>query len=220
MVQFDRALRRYYDDRARVYDDMYLRREPAWRKSLEALADEMSNALCGRRVLEVACGTGFWTEVAAKAATHIVAIDASEEMLKIARKRKLRSANVEYVHCDAYSLDEIPGKFDAGLANFWFSHVPKSRINEFLSNFHNRLERPAVVFMADNHLVVGIGGQLIAKVGIEDTFKLREAADGSKNEVLKNYYSSDDLRQLFSPFSSDLKIDETKYFWSVMYTVI
>jgi SAM-dependent methyltransferase len=220
MAQFDRALRRYYDDRARVYDDMYLRRDPTWRKNLEALAHEMSNALCGRRVLEVGCGTGFWTEVAAKVAAHIVAVDASEKMLKTARKRKWRCANVGYIHGDAYSLDEIPGKFDAGLANFWFSHVPKSRINAFLSSFHDRLERPAVVFMADNRYVAGIGGQLIAKVGIEDTFKLREAADGSRHEVLKNYYSADYLRQLFSPMTPDLKIDETKYFWSVRYTVM
>lgn len=219
MANFDRALRRYYNERAKVYDDIYLRRDPAWRKTLEALADEMTKTLSGRNVLEVACGTGFWTEIASKAAAHIVAVDASEKMLEIARKRKTRGANVEYIHGDAYSLEEISGKFDAGLANFWFSHVPKSRINEFLFNFHDKLERSAVVFMADNRYVLGIGGRLITKLGSEDTFKLREAVDGSRYEVLKNYYNREILERVFSPETSDLKIHETEYFWSVRYTV-
>jgi SAM-dependent methyltransferase len=219
MAHFDETLRRYYDQRANVYDDMYLRRDPMWRKDLESLADEMAKALTGRCVLEVACGTGFWTEVAAKTATRIVAVDASERMLELARKRKKRNANVEYVHGDAYSLKEVTGKFDAGLANFWFSHVPKSRIEEFLSGFHSRLERSATVFMADNRYVLGIGGQLITKLGIEDTFKLREGADGSKHEVLKNYYDRETLERLFSSQGSDLKIHEMQYFWSVQYMV-
>jgi ubiquinone/menaquinone biosynthesis C-methylase UbiE len=219
MAHFDEALHRYYDQRANVYDDIYSRSDPGWRKDLETLADEIENALSGRRVLEVACGTGFWTEIVAKTATLIVAVDASERMLELARKRKKRNANVEYVHGDAYSLEEISGKFDAGLANFWFSHVPKSRITEFLSNFHSRLERPAIIFMADNLYVPGIGGQLITKPGVEDTFKLREGSDGWKHEVLKNYYDRDALEQLFSSKASDLKIREMRYFWSVQYMV-
>jgi 2-polyprenyl-3-methyl-5-hydroxy-6-metoxy-1,4-benzoquinol methylase len=219
MAHSDEALRRYYDQRASVYDDMYLRRDPMWRKDLESLADEMAEALSGRSVLEVACGTGFWTEIVAKTAKRVVAVDSSEKMLELARKRKKRSAIVEYVHCDAYSLEEISSKFDAGLANFWFSHVPKSRIEEFLCGFHNRLERSAIVFMADNRYVPGIGGQLITKLGIEDTFKLRECSDGSKHEVLKNYYDRDALEQLFTSQASDLKIHEMQYFWSVQYMV-
>jgi 2-polyprenyl-3-methyl-5-hydroxy-6-metoxy-1,4-benzoquinol methylase len=219
MAHSDEALRRYYDQRASVYDDMYLRRDPMWRKDLESLADEMAKALSGRSVLEVACGTGFWTEIVAKTAKRVVAVDSSEKMLELARKRKKRSAIVEYVHCDAYSLEEISSKFDAGLANFWFSHVPKSRIEEFLCGFHNRLERSAIVFMADNRYVPGIGGQLITKLGIEDTFKLRECSDGSKHEVLKNYYDRDALEQLFTSQASDLKIHEMQYFWSVQYMV-
>ena len=219
MAQFDEALRRYYDEQANVYDDMYMRRDHVWRRELEAVADAMAKALSGRSVLEVACGTGFWTEIVAKAARHVVAIDVSEKMLTIARKRKTPSANVEYIHGDAYALAEIPGEFDAGLANFWFSHIPKARIDEFLQGFHKKLGRTAVVFMADNVYIPGIGGQLITKLGIEDAFKLREGSDGLKYEVLKNYYNRDTLTRLLSPRTLDLKIHETKYFWRVKYIV-
>jgi len=220
MVHFDEALRRYYDDRASVYDDMYLRRDSTWRRDLESLADEMAKALTGRSVLEIACGTGFWTEIAAKTATRIVAVDASERMLELARIREKRNANVDYILGDAYALKKVAGKFDAGLANFWFSHVPKSRIEEFLSGFESKLEKPSIVFMADNRYVLGIGGQLITKPGIEDTFKLREGADGSEHEVLKNYYDRKTLERIFSHRTPDLKIHETLYYWSVQYAIV
>jgi ubiquinone/menaquinone biosynthesis C-methylase UbiE len=217
MADFDEALRRYYDQRADAYDDIYLRHDPAWRKDLESLAEEMTKALAGRSVLEVACGTGFWTEIVAKTVAQVVAVDCSERMLEVARKRRKRNANVEYVLGSAYSLEDVTGRFDAGLANFWFSHVPKSRIEEFLSGLHHRLEKPAIVFMADNRYLPGIGGQLITKPEIEDTFKLREGKDSSKYEVLKNYYDRKALERVFFPHGSQLKTHETQYFWSIQY---
>jgi hypothetical protein len=140
-------------------------------------------------------------------------------MLTIARKRKVRRANVDYRRGDAYALAEVSGEFNAGLANFWFSHVPKARIDEFLYGFHKKLGKNAAVFMADNVYVPGIGGQLITKVGIEDTFKLRKASGGSEYEVLKNYYNTDTLRRLLLSRTSDLKVHEAKYFWWVRYIV-
>lgn len=219
MIHFDEALRRYYDEQANVYDDMYMRSDPVWRKELEAVADAMSKAISGHRVLEVACGTGFWTEIAARAAVHVVAVDASERMLAIARKRKMSSNNVEYVLGDAYALADVHGVFDAGLANFWFSHVPKARIDEFLDGFHRKLGKAGVVFMADNVYMPGIGGQLIAKPGSENTFKLREASNGLRYEVLKNYYDSDALRRLLSPKTLDLKVRVLKHFWWIKYKI-
>jgi ubiquinone/menaquinone biosynthesis C-methylase UbiE len=219
LAYFDEALRRYYDDRAGVYDDMYRRSDPVWRRDLAALASAMTLTLSDRRVLEVACGTGFWTEIVAKVAKHVFAFDVSERMLTVARNRKTPSANVEYIHGDAYALSEISGEFDAGLANFWFSHIPKQRIAEFLHNFHERLGKNAVVFMADNMCNPGIGGQLVIKPGIEDTFKLREGSDGSKYEVLKNYYNYETLKRILSPKTLDLRTRETKYFWWVEYRV-
>jgi SAM-dependent methyltransferase len=219
MAHFDEALRRYYDEQAKVYDDMYMRKDSVWRRDLRALADSMVKALSGRRVLEVACGTGFWTEIVAKVAEHVAAIDASRKMLAIARKRRTPSPKVEYRYGDAYELAEVPGEFDAGLANFWFSHVPRARVDEFLYGFHKRLGKNAVVFMDDNIYIPGIGGQLVAKEGIEDTFKLREGSSGLKYEVLKNYYDRHTLRPLLSPKTLNLKIRQVKYFWWVKYVV-
>lgn len=144
MAHFDEELRRYYDAQARVYDDMYLRKNPEWRLDLKAVTEEMVKTLSGRWVLEVACGTGYWTEIAAKVAKRVLAIDASEKMLRIARERTA-SVNVDYRFGDAYAMAEVPSEFDGGFANFWFSHIPKARVDEFLCGFHKKLEKNAVV---------------------------------------------------------------------------
>ena len=67
--------------------------------------------------------------------------------------------------------------------------------------------------------IPGVGGELMHKLECEDTFKLRELSDGSQYEVLKNYYSAEQLCEIFAPFSSELKIRMGKCFWCVSYLV-
>ena len=89
----------------------------------------------------------------------------------------------------------IQGEFDYGLANFWFSHIPRNRIESFLQSFHERLGSGTQVFIADNVYVPGRGGELITPTDSEDTYKRRELADGSKHEILKNYFSYEELNE-------------------------
>ncbi|TMV53073.1 class I SAM-dependent methyltransferase [Paenibacillus mesophilus] len=210
-------MQQYYSRRASEYERIYHRDDPVRSKELADLEREMTNALQGRRVLEVACGTGYWTERAAKSADHVTACDLTPETLDIAASKSLPSAKVRFLQADAYALERVPGTYDAGLANFWLSHVPKARIGEFVTGLHARLDSGAVVYMADNCYVEGVGGELLHKDGEEDTYKLRTLADGSRHEVLKNYYNSDELTALFSPYAADLHVRAATCFWSVRY---
>ena len=210
----------YYSLRAQEYEEIYERDDPLRQAELASIADAIKEAFLNRRVLEVACGTGYWTAVLSSVAKHVVAVDASPEMLAIARDRGLPPDEVEFCLGDAYALKSVPGVFDSGLANFWFSHVPKNRISEFLKGFHKRLGSGALVFMADNVFVPGVGGDLVTRAGREDTFKLRELSDGSRHEVLKNYNDADQLRAFLSPASSDLNIHMDSCYWWVRYKTL
>ena len=210
----------YYGRRADDYEEIYHRDDPVRQREQAEVAAAMKQVLADRSVLEVACGTGFWTEIAAEVTQHVVALDMSPEMLALAQEKEFPPGKVEFLNADAYALQTVPGRFDAGLANFWFSHVPKPRVKEFLDGFHKRLGPGAVVLMADNVYVPGVGGTLITRPGIEDTFKLRKLPDGSEHEVLKNYYSADQLRSILSPLASELQVHVGKCFWWVSYTVI
>ena len=213
------ALITYYSRRAPEYDQMWRRDDPLRQREQSAIAAALKECFRKRRVLEVACGTGFWTSFMAEVADHICAIDASPEMLAIARGKSLPAQRVEFCLGDAYRLEKVFGDFNAGLANFWFSHIPKARISEFLAGFHRRVGAGAVVFMADNTYIAGVGGELVSRPGATDTFKLRELADGSKHQVLKNYYDAGQLHDLFGPMASSLEVQVGKCFWWVRYQV-
>ncbi len=209
----------YYRRRAQEYEAIYHRDEPERQAELTAIALAIRELFINCSVLEVACGTGYWTQVLALVARHVVAVDAAPEMLEIARSKGLPTGRVDFLLGDAYAPTDVPGKFDAGLANFWFSHVPHARLDGFLGSFHHRLGRGALVMMADNVYIPGVGGELVNPDGGEDTFKLRQLADGSTYQVLKNYYTAEQLQQLLAPRAEDLQITVGSYYWWFSYKV-
>jgi ubiquinone/menaquinone biosynthesis C-methylase UbiE len=212
-------LTEYYSRRAREYEQIYFRDDPVRQGEQQTIATTMRRLFRDRRVLEVACGTSFWTEKIASVVQYLCAVDASPEMLAIARSKALPADKIEFRQGDAYALDSVPGMFDAGLANFWFSHIPKSRMDEFLTAFHARLVPGAVVFMADNVYLPGIGGELVERPGVADTFKMRTLSDGSCQAVLKNYYDAAELQEILQRLATDLKIHVGHCFWWASYII-
>jgi SAM-dependent methyltransferase len=67
----------------------------------------------GKRVLDVGCGTGMFLRVAADAGAQVHGLDASEELLKVARSRlpeaDLRTGDMESLPFDDDSFDVVTG---------------------------------------------------------------------------------------------------------------
>ena len=106
-------------------------------------------APCGR-VLEVAAGTGNWTERLARHAERIVAVDASDETLAINRAKLAERAHlVDYVTADLFSW-QPDERFDVVFMSFWLTHVPNSRFDGFWQMVHAALEPAGRVFIIDN----------------------------------------------------------------------
>src|SRR6185436_11300113 len=116
----DTAMLDYYSRRAAEYERIY--HKPERQADLARLREHLRSLLTGRRVLEVACGTGYWTAAIADAALSITATDASEEVLEVARAKRL-DGRVTFRRADAWKAGELSCDFDAGLAAFWWSHV-------------------------------------------------------------------------------------------------
>jgi len=79
------------------------------------MAQQLRDACFQRSVLEVACGTGYWTEQIATVATNVTAVDASEGMLQLARQKLRAREDVRLVKGDAYNLENLPGTFTTGV---------------------------------------------------------------------------------------------------------
>ncbi|MBI2898865.1 MAG: class I SAM-dependent methyltransferase [Planctomycetes bacterium] len=105
----------YWRLHARRYDRAAL----LLNRRLPLLASRLAEILRGRRrVLELAAGTGLFSEPLARAIPSLVATDRSPEMLDILRGRLASSGarNVEILLVDALHLDWPPGEFDGVVA--------------------------------------------------------------------------------------------------------
>ena len=205
----------YYSQRAHEYERIY--DKPERQADLARLREHLRRAVAGRRVLELACGTGFWTAAIADCADAIHATDASEEVLEIARAKQLDTTRAAFALGDAYHPAAPTPDFDAGLVFFWWSHVPRARLAEFLMSFHAALKPGARVVFADNRFVPGSSTPISRTDAEGNTYQLRRLDDGSTHEVLKNFPSADELRSVLAPYADNIEATIFEYFWCVTY---
>ncbi|MEJ5999625.1 class I SAM-dependent methyltransferase [Paucibacter soli] len=207
----------YYAARAAEYDAVYLKPErQADLRAIEAWLPTRFGE--GAAVLEVACGTGYWTQFIAPKASRMLALDAAPETLAIARNRLAGEQAVEFVVSDAYALPKRGGSvFDAAFAGFWFSHVPKGRRREFLAGLAEAVEPGARIVLIDNRFVEGSSTPLSEHDAEGNTYQLRTLNDGSRHRVLKNFPSRAELEGAIEGLGSSPVFTEWQYFWAFEY---
>ncbi|MCP4180539.1 MAG: class I SAM-dependent methyltransferase [bacterium] len=210
-------MKEYYVNRANEYDKIYLK--PERQNDLRLLENIISNAYTDMNVLDIACGTGYWTEFIAQTANSISAIDCNYEVINIAKLRKYQNCNVSFHITDAYKLENINQEYNAGYCGFWYSHIPKIKINNFMDVFHSKLLSGSKVIMIDNRYVKGSNTSVSKTDNNGDSFQSRKLEDGSKHEVLKNFPSKDELYKTFKNFSTRLEIQFFDYYWLIMYNI-
>lgn len=210
----DHQMRRYYAERALEYDRIY--DKPERQKDLAWLREWLPQQFCGRRVLEIAAGTGYWSELIAPQAQALIATDTSDEVLQIARLR-LAGMGAATSLADAFALSASLGQFDAALAGHWISHVPLARLDEFLRSLHGRLLPGAVVVFFDNRYVEGSSTAISDRDQQGNSYQARLLADGTRHRVLKNFPDATALRRMVAGRSRSSEVIETEYFWVLRY---
>ena len=93
-------MRDYYAQRASYYERVY--HKPERQPDLRAMEAWLPGAFAGRHVLEVACGTGWWTPHGARHAAGWLATDLTPETMAVAQAKTL-PACVRFATVDAYS---------------------------------------------------------------------------------------------------------------------
>ena len=207
------SLVEYYRRRAGEYEAIYAK--PERQADLARLRSLVPERLRGRRVLELACGTGYWTTLIAGTAARVVATDLAEEPMQIARRKVFPPRKVIFQKADAYSLPQALGRFDAAFAGFWWSHVPRRRIAEFLASLHARLEPGARVLLLDNRLVEGSSTPIDGWDAEGNSYQRRRLADGSETRILKNFPAEAELRKQFQGCS--FSYETLDYYWLAEY---
>jgi demethylmenaquinone methyltransferase/2-methoxy-6-polyprenyl-1,4-benzoquinol methylase len=139
-------------------------------------------------VLELACGTGWWTQWLAEHGRRVTAVDAAEEMLALNRER-VKATNVKYIAADVFSW-KPNRKFDLVFFAFWLSHVPHDRFAAFWQLVGDSLAPHGRVFFVDELDTEEARGQE-TRVGGDAV--LRTLEDGRQFRAVKVFYQPSEL---------------------------
>jgi demethylmenaquinone methyltransferase/2-methoxy-6-polyprenyl-1,4-benzoquinol methylase len=211
------TLETYYAKRAAEYEKIF--EKPERQADLARLRSDLPALFKGERVLEIACGTGYWTPLIAAQAQSVLATDYVEETLAIARTKPYPRANVKFEQADAYALPAWPGKFSACFAGFWWSHVPLGRLDAFLRGLQPRLEAGARVAFLENRYVEGSSTPISRRDAEGNSYQQR-VADGKSHEVLKNFPTAREVEARLDRFGTEARVTEYEYYWVATYRIM
>jgi SAM-dependent methyltransferase len=204
----------YYARRAAEYERIYAK--PERQADLAALRVRIGKLFAGRKVLELACGTGYWTEVIAAQAAQLTALDLNEAVLEIARAKE-HASKVEFVRGSAYDIPAFGRRHDALFAGFWWSHVPLGNLDLFLRNVAAAVAPGALIAFLDNRYVDGSSTPVSRHDAEGNGYQLRKLDDGSSHEVLKNFPAEGELIQRAARHGRDAHVDLFEHYWLLTY---
>jgi len=210
-------LESYYAKRAREYEQVY--EKPERQRELAWLRERIPRLFAGRTVLEVACGTGYWTQFIAPVAHRVYAGDINEAVLEIAREKPIAPGKVTFMKADAVTLEGAPTGCNAAFAGFWWSHVKKSGLRQFVANLSARLEPGSVVGILDNAWAPGSSTPLSRTDAEGNTYQVRTLASGEQQEVLKNFPSPAELTEAVRPVAREANLESLTYYWLLVFTL-
>lgn len=167
----------YYRQRANEYDATAYGDVAAARPRIARLVAELQPH---GRVLEIACGTGLWTEAIAGTVDSVLAIDAAPEAVALARER-VRSPNVRFEVADVFTW-MTDDRFDTIFFSAWLSHVPLDRFERFWAILRGLLAADGRALFIDEHVDVRDKESFVADGVVE-----RRLEDGRTFRIVKNF---------------------------------
>ena len=211
-------LLQYYSARAAEYEKVYAK--PERQHDLAMLRDLVPAYFVGRHLLEVACGTGYWTRLIAPRAARTTACDLTLEVLAIARQAQPSDDAISFQVGDAFDLGPIPGQFDAAFAGFWWSHIELRDIRRFLARLNARLDPGSRVMFVDNRYVEGSNWPITRRDAAGNTYQRRALDNGDEHDVLKNFPSALELETAITDAGGvNVSVVELTHYWSATYDV-
>ena len=225
----------YYRKRASEYDEWFLRQGrydhgPALNARWFTEVDEVAHALAAFApagdVLELASGTGLWTQRLARTAKTVTAVDSSPEVHAINQQRLsegsgdgVQVAPARFVVADLFDW-QPDRQYDTIFFSFWLSHVPPERLESFWSLVREALAPGGRIFFVDalyedtstanDHQLEGPDAHAVT----------RRLNDGQEYRIVKVFYRPEDLAQKLSAWGWQVKIERTPtYFYYGVATV-
>jgi demethylmenaquinone methyltransferase/2-methoxy-6-polyprenyl-1,4-benzoquinol methylase len=198
----DPALRqsmlRYYDERAPEYEDAYvlgtgtasIPDREVFRQEAVLLGGIVERFARGRLV-DLACGTGFWLPHYATRCSRITLIDQAPRMLDECRK-KVATLNtpgqVAILQDDVLEHPFAPATFDSALIGFLISHLTEDQEHTLFERVRHMLDPTGRFLILESAWTAER-----ARVNVKVERQERRLNDGSRFEIYKRYLDRQDI---------------------------
>ena len=191
----------YYRARAAEYDEWFYRvgrydYGDALNRRWFDEAHQVMQALRGvgpvGETLELACGTGIWTEQLLSISQRITAVDAAPEMLALNRER-LKAPNVTYHEQDLFAW-EPQAQYDLVFFGFWLSHVPPEYLDAFLDKIARAIRPGGRLFLVDSRPAPTSSARDHTLPDAQAFTHARQLNDGRQFVIVKVFYDPAMLR--------------------------
>jgi ubiquinone/menaquinone biosynthesis C-methylase UbiE len=202
---------KYYALLGEAVEDKYL--EPDMDEDIDDMSIHLGNVLAGHTVLELGCGTGFWTEVVAESAQSVLAVDINANLVDMARGRGMLDGKVSFRVADALDLPEDIGSFSAVLVSFLWSHLTKGEQEKLLATLKKRLGKDVLLVILDDSFVEGFSETIARTDADGTTYEILTAPQGERFELPKSYQSDSALRKRLGNVGKEIKIERIEFFW-------
>jgi ubiquinone/menaquinone biosynthesis C-methylase UbiE len=211
----------YYIARGANSDDWFYRRgrydhgpvlNRAWFREAVELVQALSSFNASGNVLELAGGTGLWTQHLVMSANRVTVVDVSPESLA-ANRARLGSftSRVRYVEHDIF--DWTPReKYDAIFFAFFLSHVPPDRFASFWELIRSCLAPEGRVFLTEtlrSENALHLDYRLPARESIVTTRRF----GGREFRIYKNYLSPQSLTEHLAALGWEAHMHATHEFF-------
>ena len=212
--------RAYYRARASEYDAWFLRQgrydrgeahKAKWEAEVAGLEQALAAFAPTGDILELACGTGWWTAWLSEYGASLTAIDASPEVLEL-NQRRLPSARTDYIQADLFGW-KPERTFDTVFFSFWLSHVPPERFAGFWDLVRRSLNPGGRVFFIDSRYTP----EATAKdhtLNSPDAHSVRRRLDdGQTFEIVKVFYEPERLEAQLGALGWRAEVGQTETFF-------
>ncbi|MEO6080037.1 MAG: methyltransferase domain-containing protein [Steroidobacteraceae bacterium] len=210
----------YYRARAAEYDQWWLRQgrydrgaklNARWFEEAAVVSSALSSFQPAGRVLELACGTGIWSEKLLPFASKLTAVDGSQEMLAL-NEARLGSPLVRYVAADLFQWRPAE-QFDVVFFSFWLSHVPPEYFAAFWQLVQSCLAPGGRVFLVDSRHEQTSTAADHRLPHPEATVLHRRLNDGREFQIYKVFYHPAELAERLRQLGWHFDIHQTDHYY-------
>ncbi len=202
----------YYRKMAQEYDETTGQTEDLQRAFARA-RDLLQQHTPVEQLLELACGTGTWTRALLPLGRELTAIDASPEMLALARQ-KVGNAVVQFQQADLFQWQPRQ-QYDLVFFANWLSHVPPQRLDAFLGTVARAVRPCGSLAVVDQYAPMQEDREIIVQKEEGAIYAKRSLLNGQTFIIVKVFYDLQIIENLLDALDFTVtvhKLDDIFFF--------